>query len=181
MYSPLHGGLALLPFAAGLGIASALAAKLALRIAPRWLVMVGGSIAVFGCVTAFALVQSYPAYFPILGTLVLGIGFGVGFAVIPLTLSIVAGVGSDDIGPLTALAQVAQNLGGAIGLVAVGGVVAGRTTATELDSVASGYGLAILCAGGLAVVAVLVASWIRFTSDDISEGQLAQQQAHAGT
>ena len=121
------------------------------------------------------------------------IGVGVGFAVIPLTLSVVAGVGPNEIGPLTALAQVAQNLGGAIGLVAVGALVTSRalslggTTApvesmnkAQLAAQANGYGLAFACCAGIAVIAAIVVLFMRFTPEQVAEGQAAQEAADAG-
>ncbi|SIR85526.1 hypothetical protein SAMN05445060_1138, partial [Williamsia sterculiae] len=97
-----------------------------------------------------------------------------------------------EIGPLTALAQVAQDLGGAIGLVMVGAVVTSRTlslggttgpvetmNADQLDALANGYGLAFVCCAGIAVVAGVVVLFMRFTPDDVAEGQAAQERANS--
>ncbi|MEV6768233.1 MFS transporter [Nocardia sp. NPDC051030] len=173
-YTPLRSGLAVVPFALGLGSAAGISSKLALRVQPRWLVVAGGTVIVLGCVYAAAITARTPAYFPDIAIPVLAVGFGVGFAVVPLTLSIVAGVEASEIGPLTALAQVAQNLGGAVGLVAVGAAAASRPT------LASGYGLAFLCCAAIAVATGLVVLLMRFTPEDVAEGQDAQELVHAG-
>lgn len=192
-YTPLQSGLAVVPFAFGLGIAAAIASKLALRIQPRWLVLIGGAIIFVGCVYAASIATGSPSYFPSIGLPVIIIGFGVGMAVIPLTLSVVAGVGPNEIGPLTALAQVAQQIGGAVGLVAVGALVTSRslslggTTApvesmnvTQLDALANGYGLAFASCAGIAILAGVVVLFMRFTPEEVAEGQAAQEAANAG-
>lgn len=192
-YSPIQSGLAVVPFAFGLGIAAAIASKLALMIQPRWLVLVGGAVILVGCLYASSIATDSPDYFPSIFVPVVVIGFGVGLAVIPLTLSVVAGVGTTEIGPLTALAQVAQNLGGAVGLVAVGAMVTSRalskggTTApvetmnpTQLAAQAEGYGLAFAACAGIAVLAAVVVLFMRFTPEQVAEGQAAQEAADAG-
>ncbi|NMN99821.1 MFS transporter [Gordonia sp. TBRC 11910] len=192
-YTPLQSGLAVVPFAFGLGIAAAIASKLALRIQPRWLVLLGGAIIFVGCVYAASIATGSPSYFPSIGLPVVIIGFGVGMAVIPLTLSVVAGVGATEIGPLTALAQVAQQIGGAVGLVAVGAMVTSRSlslggttapvekmTGTELAALASGYGLAFASCAGIAILAGVVVLFMRFTPEEVAEGQAAQEAANAG-
>lgn len=192
-YSPIQSGLAVVPFAFGLGIAAAVASKLSLMIQPRWLVLVGGAVILVGCLYASSIATDQPAYFPSIGLPVVVIGVGVGLAVIPLTLSVVAGVGPNEIGPLTALAQVAQNLGGAIGLVAVGAMVTSRalsqggTTApvetmneAQLAAQADGYGLAFASCAGIAVLAAIVVLFMRFTPEEVAEGQAAQEAADAG-
>lgn len=192
-YSPLQSGMAVVPFAFGLGIAAAIASKLSLRIQPRWLVLIGGAVILFGCVYAASIATGQPSYFPHIGIPVVVIGFGVGMAVIPLTLSVVAGVGPSEIGPLTALAQVAQQIGGAVGLVAVGAMVTSRSLSlggttgpvegmndAQLQALASGYGLAFAACAGIAVLAGAVVLFMRFTPDEVAEGQAAQEAANAG-
>lgn len=191
-YTPIQSGLAVVPFAFGLGIAAAIASKLALIIQPRWLVLAGGAVILAGCAYAAKIATEAPSYFPGIAVPVVVIGFGVGLAVIPLTLSVVAGVGPNEIGPLTALAQVAQNLGGAVGLVAVGAMVTSRAlslggttkpveemNAAQLAAQASGYGLAFACCAGIAVVAAIVVLFMRFTPEEVAEGQAAQEAANA--
>lgn len=161
-------------------------------IQPRWLVLFGGAVILFGCLYASSIADDNPSYLPSIAIPVIVIGFGVGLAVIPLTLSVVAGVGPTEIGPLTALAQVAQNLGGAIGLVIVGAMVTSRalsqggTTApvetmneTQLAAQADGYGLAFACCAGIAVIAAVVVLFMRFTPEEVAEGQAAQETANS--
>lgn len=190
-YSPIQSGLAVVPFAVGLGVAAAIASKLSLMIQPRWLVLAGGAVIFGGCLYAASIATSDPSYFPNIALPVIVIGFGVGLAVIPLTLSVVAGVGPTEIGPLTAVAQVAQQLGGAVGLVGVGAMVTSRSlslggttgpvesmTPDQLAAQASGYGLAFACCAGIAVIAGIVVLFMRFTPEEVAEGQAAQEAAN---
>lgn len=192
-YSPTQSGLAVVPFAFGLGGAAAVASNLALRIQPRWLVLLGGGIVVAGCLFASSIADDRPAYFPQIALPVLVIGAGVGLAVIPLTLSVVAGVDAADIGPLTALAQVAQDLGGVASLVVVSAFATSRTLAeggvtgpaadmnpAQLDALTSGYALAFVSVGGIALLSGAAVLFMRFTPAEVAEGQQAQEAAHSG-
>ncbi|WP_332838961.1 MFS transporter [Nocardia bovistercoris] len=191
-YSPVHSGLAVVPFAGGLAVAAIIASKLALRLPPRPLVLLSAIPIIPGCLYASWTATDSPAYFPGIAATVVMIGFGVGLAAIPLTLAVVAGVTPSDIGPLTALAQVAQNLGGAVGLVVVGAFASSRTLSLggpsapvddmseqQITALAQGYGLAFACCAVIAVAIGLATLGIRFTPRDIAEGQAAQEAAHS--
>ncbi len=76
-YSPIQSGLAVVPFAFGLGIAAAIASKLALMVQPpRWLVLVGGAVILAGCFYASSIATDAPDYFPGIFIPVVVIGFG---------------------------------------------------------------------------------------------------------
>jgi uncharacterized membrane protein len=50
--------------------------------------------------------------------------------------------------------------------------------AGQLDALAGGYGLAFVCCAAIAVVAGVVVLFMRFTPEDVAEGQAAQEAAH---
>ena len=54
-------------------------------------------------------------------------GFGIGMIVVPLTVSAIAGVGFDQIGPVSAIALMLQNLGGPVVLAIIQAVITSRT------------------------------------------------------
>src|SRR5690606_39659273 len=54
-------------------------------------------------------------------------GIGIGVIVVPLTVSAIAGVGFDQIGPVSAIALMLQNLGGPLVLAVVQAVITSRT------------------------------------------------------
>ncbi|MDF0531607.1 MFS transporter [Tsukamurella sp. 8F] len=207
-YEPWQSGVALMPFAVGMGVSSAVSAKLATMVQARWLVALGGIVVLLPCLFVYATIDAYAsnpsrhdahiAYFPQIAVPVFIIGLGVGLALIPLTLCIVAGVKPNEIGPLTALTEVAQNLGGVGGLAIVqvlvtsrimskGGPTSGEMSAVpglrdvQLHALASGYGLAFLACAAIVVLAgIVVVPFMRFTPEQVAEGQAVQESNKSG-
>ncbi|MGA9870628.1 MAG: MFS transporter [Rhodococcus sp. (in: high G+C Gram-positive bacteria)] len=191
-YTPLAAGLAFVPFAFGLGAAAFITSQLVVRIQPRWLVMTGAVIMVGWLLFSVATMDADSAYFPGIFFPVIGIGFGVGMASIPLPLCAIAGVPATEIGPLTAIALVAQTLGGPVALAVIGALVTSRTlslggttgpavdmNAVQLDALSSGYMFALFCCAIFAVVAGVAASLIRFTPGQVAQAQAAQEDAQS--
>ncbi|RVW04300.1 MFS transporter [Rhodococcus xishaensis] len=188
-YSPLRAGLAFVPFAFGLGAAAFVASKLAVRVPPRWLVGVGTLITFVGLLYGSTLDGS-ATYVGNLFMLVVGVGFGVGLAVVPLPLCAIAGVGPHEIGPLAAIAQVAQVLFGPVGLAIVGAMATSRTlseggvsgpaadmTASQLDALSQGYTFALLGCAIFAALATVTALFVRFTPAQVAQAQAAEKAA----
>lgn len=188
-YSPLRAGMAFIPFAVGLGVGSALASKLVMRIAPRWLAATGALIMVVGLFYGSTLDGSAD-YLTNLFVPIIGIGFGVGLAVVPLPLCAVAGVAETEIGPLTAITQVAQTLSGPLALAVVGAMATSKTlslggnggpaakmNAHELSALGTGYTFALLWCAVCAALAGIVALFIRYTSRDVAQAQASQEAA----
>lgn len=191
-YSPLKAGLAFIPFAIGLGTAAFVSSKLAVHIQPRWLVIAGAVIMVPGLLIGSTL-DGTATYFGSLFILIIGIGFGVGLAVVPLPLCAVAGVGPTEIGPLTAIAQVAQTLGGPLALAVIGAAATSRTlslggtngaaadmNADQLWALGEGYTFALVGCAGCAIIAGVVAFFIRFTPQQVAQAHAAQEAAQRG-
>ncbi|WP_229675855.1 MFS transporter [Hoyosella rhizosphaerae] len=189
-FSPLQAGLSFVPFAFALGIAAQIAATLAVKFQPRWLVATGGVLMTIGLGWAAQMDQS-STYLVDLLPPILVVGAGVGTAVVPLTLCAVAGVHSTEIGPLTAIALVAQTLGGALGLAVVGAFATSRTrylggisgpvsdmTDAQVVFLGQGYMFAIAIAAALAaLLTVVVALWMRFTPEHVAQARAAQDAA----
>lgn len=188
-YSPLEAGLAFIPFAFGLGAAAFVASKLAVRIQPRWLVIAGAAIMVVGLLYGSTLDASatYPAN---LFVPVVGIGFGVGLAVVPLPLCAIAGVPETEIGPVAAIAQVAQTLGGPLALALIGAMATSRTlslggvsgkigdmTPAQITALGEGYTFALVGSAVCALIAGLAALFIRFTPQQVAQAQAAEKAA----
>ncbi|RRQ26878.1 MFS transporter [Rhodococcus sp. Eu-32] len=192
-YSPLAAGLAFVPFAFGLGAAAFITSQLAVRIQPRFLVMAGAAIMVGWLLFSVLTMDGDSSYFPGIFFPVIGIGFGVGMASIPLPLCAIAGVQPTEIGPLTAIALVAQTLGGPVALAVIGALVTSRTlslggttgpanlmNAAQLDALSSGYMFALFCCAIAAVVAGIAAYFIRFSPQQVAQAQAAQEDAQKG-
>ncbi len=102
-YSALKAGIGFIPFVIALGIGLGVSSVLVSKFAPRWLVISGGVLVLGAMIYGSTLNAGIP-YFP---NLVLPItigGFGIGMIVVPLTVSAIAGVGFDEIGPVSAIA-----------------------------------------------------------------------------
>ncbi|WP_068274318.1 MFS transporter [Aldersonia kunmingensis] len=188
-YSPLQAGVAFIPFAVGLGVGSVVASKVVVHLAPRWLVLIGALIMVIGLLYGSTL-DSSATYFGDLFVPVIGIGFGVGMAVVPLPLCAVAGVAETEIGPLTAITQVAQTLSGPLALAVVGAMATSRTlslggsdgavadmNADQLTALGEGYTFALVGAAACVLAAGVVALFIRFTSEQVAQAQAATEAA----
>jgi MFS family permease len=125
-YSAIRSGIAYLPFAVGVVIASALASPLVPRIGPRPLI-VAGAAAVAGGMFWFSRLTEHAGYTgPQLVT-----SFGLGLVFVPLALVAPHNVAEQDSGVASSLLNAAQQVGGAIGLALLG-TVAWTTVADSI-------------------------------------------------
>src|SRR5690606_25025415 len=188
-YGPLQAGTASIPFTVGIGIGGALASKLAMSIAPRWLLF-GAALVLAGGLVVGSTLHGDVSYFSVLLPLLIVIGTGVGVAMVVTPLSVLVGVPPSDIGPLSAVGQMFMNLGTpmAIGIltpVAVSrtlslggstGPVSGMNEA-EIVALGEGYTLVLAVCAGVALLIGLIALTLRFTPQDIARAQHAQDEA----
>ena len=92
-------------------------------------------------------------------------GIGIGMIVVPVALSAIAGVGFDQIGPISAIALMLQNLGGPVVLAVIQAVITSRTlylggtngpvknmNAAQLHALDHGYTYGLLWVAGVAVI-----------------------------
>jgi EmrB/QacA subfamily drug resistance transporter len=191
-YSALRAGVCFLPFAVAVGVGNVLATKLAPLIAPRWLIIGGGLYVLAAMLYGSTLDRSIP-YFPNLFIpIVLG-GFGIGIISVVLPLCAVAGVGPREIGPVSAITLMVQNLGGPLVLVAIMAVQTSRTlylggttgpvknmTPTQLDALGAGYTYSLLWVAGISILVGVAAFWIGFSSRDIARAQHTKEAVEAG-
>jgi hypothetical protein len=123
-------------------------------------------------------------YFPnLVAPIVVG-GFGIGMIVVPLTISAIAGVGFDQIGPVSAIALMLQNLGGPLVLAIIQAVITSRTLylggttgpVKNMDSVQrhaldQGYAYGLLWVAAVAVAVGAVALFIGYTAEQVGHAQ----------
>jgi EmrB/QacA subfamily drug resistance transporter len=114
-FGALRTGVASLPFAAGIILASAVSSTLVERLAPRVVAAPGLVLAAGGMfwLSALTVDSSYAAH--VMPALFLT-SFGLGLAFVPLTLTAVHRVAEDRAGIASALVNMAQQIGAAIGL-----------------------------------------------------------------
>src|SRR6185436_16264641 len=125
-YSALHAGVGFIPFVIALGIGLGLSSHLVSLFPPRVLVIAGG-VLVLGAMLYGSTLNGGIPYFPNLVLPITVGGFGIGMIVVPLTVSAIAGVGFDQIGPVSAIALMLQNLGGPVVLAVIQAVITSRT------------------------------------------------------
>lgn len=114
-YSALKTGFAFLPVAITIGISSQIVAKLLPRVGPKPLLVVGSGLLTLSLLW-LSTVTAESGYLDKLlpGMLVLGVAMGCNF--VPLTVTAVSKVRNTDAGLASALLNVGQQIGGAIGL-----------------------------------------------------------------
>jgi EmrB/QacA subfamily drug resistance transporter len=120
-YSAIRTGIAYLPFAVGVVIASTLAAPLVARIGPRPLILAGCAM-VAGGMFWFSRLTEHAGYASHLLGPQLVSSFGLGFVFVPLALVALHKVAEQDSGVASSLLNAAQQVGGAIGLALLGTV-----------------------------------------------------------
>jgi predicted MFS family arabinose efflux permease len=128
-YSPLHTGLAYLPLGLSILIAAGLGSVLVQRIGVRYATVTGSVVATAGMVLLTRMPASGHLLTDIIvPTVLLGIGFGIGF--IPLSLAALSRVPAARNGVASALLNVSRQLGGALGLAVISTIVTAHTAAS---------------------------------------------------
>ena len=114
-FSPLRTGLSSLPFSAGIILGAGVASKLAARLAPR---AVAGPGLVVMALGMFLLSRLTPdaAYLAHVMPGVFLVAFGFGLTAVAMTLTAVHGVAEEQAGVASALVNMAQQIGAALGL-----------------------------------------------------------------
>ena len=120
-YSAIRAGIAYLPFAVGVVIATGLASQLVARIGPRPLIVVGSAM-VAGGMFWFSRLTEHAGYASHLLGPQLVSSFGLGLVFVPLALVALHNVAEQDSGVASSLLNTAQQVGGAIGLALLGTV-----------------------------------------------------------
>jgi EmrB/QacA subfamily drug resistance transporter len=122
-YSPLKNGVSNLPVAFTVAVGAALSAKLLPRIGPRNLILLGSGFVAAGLFWLSTVTASSGYADTLLPALIL-FAFGTGLVFVPLTTVVVTGVKQQEMGLASALLNVGQQVGGAIGLAVLATVFA---------------------------------------------------------
>jgi len=191
-YSSLHAGIGFIPFALALGFGNLLTARLAPYVAPRWLIIGGGVFVLGAMLFGSTLTRTIP-YFPdLLLPIVVG-GFGVGVISVVLPLCALTNIGPREIGPVSAITLMVQDLGGPLVLVIIQAVQVSRTlylggttgpvatmTPPQLDALDAGYTYSLLWVAALAVLVGVSAFFIGYSAKQIATAQHTREAVEAG-
>ena len=163
-YSPLKSGLAYLPLAGGVAIATAIAKQIIGRLGPRPLAVAGLAIAAIGMTRlghASIAMSYWDGLLPALAVL----GFGAGLSFVSITTAALERVDEDAAGLASGLLSTAVQIGGALGVAVLGGVVVTQrssglvaTGSTRVAAELGGLKLAFLIAAAIAQLASVVAA-----------------------
>jgi EmrB/QacA subfamily drug resistance transporter len=183
-YSALKAGVCFIPFAVALGLGNIAAARIAPLIAPRWLIIGGGWFVLGAMLYGSTINRSIP-YFPDLFVPIVVAGFGIGVISVILPLCAVADVGPREIGPVSAITLMVQNLGGPLVLVVIQAVQTSRTlylqkTTAPAYALDHGYTYSLLWVAAVAVLVGVSALWIGFSARQIAAAQHTREAVEAG-
>jgi EmrB/QacA subfamily drug resistance transporter len=192
-YSALRAGVGFIPFVIGVGIGLGVSSQLVSRFSPRVLTIGGGCLLLGAMLYGSAFMHRGVSYFPsLMMPIVIG-GIGIGIVGVPLTLSAIAGVGFDQIGPVSAIALMLQSLGGPLVLAVIQAVITSRTlylggttgpvkfmNDAQLDALDHGYTYGLLWIAGVAVIVGCAALFIGYTPDQVAHAQEVKEAIDAG-
>ncbi|HTY30626.1 MFS transporter [Mycobacterium sp.] len=192
-YSALRAGLGFIPFVIAMGIGLGVSSQLVSRFSPRVLTIGGGLLLFWAMISGWAFMHRGVPYFPNLVVPVIVGGIGIGICVVPLTLSAIAGVGFDRIGPVSAIALMLQSLGGPLVLAVIQAVITSRTlymggttgpvksmNEMQLHALDNGYTYGLLWVAGVAVIVGGAALLIGYTPQQVAHAQEVKDAIDAG-
>jgi hypothetical protein len=153
----------------------------------------GGILLVAAMLYGSAFMHRGAAYFPNLVLPIVVGGIGIGMVVVPLTLAAIAGVGFDQIGPVSALTLMLQSLGGPLVLAVIQAVITSRTlylggitgpvkfmNDAQLHALDHGYTYGLLWVAGVAVIVGGVALFIGYTPAQVAQAQEVKEAIDSG-
>jgi hypothetical protein len=188
-YNTLQSGLAFIPFVIAAAVGLGAASRLVVSFPPRVVVIAGTLLMLGGVLYAAKLHRGVP-YFPDLALPIVVAGVGVALIVVPLSLAVIASVGSDRIGPTSAIAVVLQGLGGPVVLSVIQAAITAHTlslggisgpaksmNAAQLSALDRGYTHGLLWLAGVVVLLGMVALFIGYSAQQVARAQEAKMAA----
>src|SRR5215472_3903823 len=176
-YSAIRSGISYLPFTAGIVIAAGLASRLVARIGPRPLILGGAAAAAAGMFWFSGLTEHAGYLGQLLGPMLVT-SCGLGLLFVPLSLVALHNVADQHAGVAASLLNTGQQVGGAIGLAALGtiawstvagnlrnktaAIAAGRLPAESpaqltAHALATGFARGFLAAAAITLLALIIA------------------------
>ena len=183
-YTPLQAGVAYLPLAAGVATATAIANRLVARIGPRPLAVAGLATAAAG-MTLMGHAPARGEYLTDVLPAMVVLGLGAGLSFVSITTAALARVEESAAGLASGLLSTAVQIGGALGVAVLAGVVATQRASDLIASgvapiaaQAAGLRLAFLVGATVALLASLVAA-VALDNDKAAETAAAPAEVTA--
>ncbi|MDX6556574.1 MAG: hypothetical protein QOD86_2769 [Miltoncostaeaceae bacterium] len=177
-YSAMKTGVAYLAVAGTAILWSAVAAQLVTRIGVKP-VMVAGMVALTAGLVLFTQVSVDGSYVADLLPGFLLVGFGIGFAFVPISIAALAGIRNSEAGLASGLINTSQQIGGALGIAALSTIATTQTTDALAAGTAGpaalvdGFQAAFITGAILAAVGIL-ASAVLIRRDELARGAEAE-------
>jgi hypothetical protein len=191
-YGPLRAAIGFIPFAFATAIGMGASSRLVSWFPPR-VVVIAGAILVVGALLYGSTLSRGIPYFPNLVLPLLVGAIGLGILGVPLTLSLIASVGFDRIGPTSAIALMLQSLGAPLVLGVIQAVITLRTlhlggtsgpvkfmNAAQLNALDHGYTYGLLWLAGVVILLGAVALLIGYTAQQVARAQEVKKAIDAG-
>jgi EmrB/QacA subfamily drug resistance transporter len=165
-YSPIRAGLAFLPTTAAIVLMATLISRLVGRLGLRLPITLGPLVLAGGLFWLSRMTEQTTYVSGVLGPMV-ALGIGMALIFVPLSLIVVSGIQTRELGLASALLNVGQQVGGSIGLALLG-TIAATVTKNQLQTgapthssvthaVVAGYSAALLVSGLITLIAFVIA------------------------
>jgi EmrB/QacA subfamily drug resistance transporter len=180
-YSAMKSGVAYLAVAGTAIIWSAVAAQLVTRVGVKPVLVAGMTAMTVGLVY-FTQVSVGGSY---LGDLLPGfllIGFGIGFAYVPISIAALAGVKPAEAGLASGLINTSQQIGGALGIAALSTIATSRTAdkiaagVAQPSALVDGFQTAFLVGAGIAAAGIIAALTL-IRRDELAQAPASEVEA----
>ncbi len=161
-FSPLKAGVSFMPLTIGIIIMAGIMSRIVSRTGARLPMMIGALAAAGGLYWVSHLTPT-SSYLSAIFAPMLIMALGLGAIFVPMSLTVVSGVRSEETGLASALLNVSQQIGGSLGLAILVSVATSVTTdqiqhgVPQVLAITSGYSRAFLIASGIALCASLIA------------------------
>ncbi|OBF83052.1 MFS transporter [Mycobacterium sp. 852002-51163_SCH5372311] len=188
-YSPLQAGIGYIPFAIAVALGTAASSQLVRWFSPRVVMTIGGLPMLGAMLYGSTITRSVP-YFPNLVLALVVAAIGIGLANVPLTLSLIASVDIDRIGPASAIALMLQNLGGPLVLAVIQAAITSHTlslggtigpvksmNAAQLNALDHGITYGLLWLAGVVVLAGAAVLSISYNAQQVAHAQEVKKAA----
>jgi EmrB/QacA subfamily drug resistance transporter len=164
-YSPIRAGLAFLPATAAIILTAGLVSQVVGRIGTRLPITLGPLVLAGGLFWLSRMTEHTTYVWGVLGPMVM-LGVGMALIFVPLSLTVVSGMQTRELGLASALLNVGQQVGGSIGLALLG-TIAATVTKNQLHTViptplainhavVSGYSAALVMSTAIALAGFVV-------------------------
>jgi EmrB/QacA subfamily drug resistance transporter len=162
-FTAIEAGLSFLPMTLSIFAGSTLAPRIVSRLGARRVITVGMLAAATGGLLLTGISPGGTYFNAVLAGAVVG-ALGMGFSLVPATISAMEGVPSNESGLASGLLNTSRLMGGALGLAVLSTIadtqMHGAAGVSAAQGMTDGFGVAFAVAAGLCFAGAAVAAWL---------------------